>query len=275
MCVHLIVCVWYLSLSFALTCQRRRWQPTPVLLPGESHGQRSLVGCSPWGHKESDTIEWLPFHFSLSCIGEGNGNPLQCSCLENRRDGGAWWAAVYGVARLKWRSSSSSSSSSHSCNLFARGNVLDRQSCMHVYESFSGGCALCLVARLCLTLCGWGAQCGTSAEELGLQPEPLGPWLSDSTASWLRNFELLVLCFSSGDHPWRSGQEPLLSPFQQFWSTKFYYLNFLLKRLACLLFSMFSNQLSYRDRYFQASFKRKNQSPLKCSGSFLPLCYRV
>ena len=56
--------------------------------------------------------ERLHFHFSLSCIGEGNGNPLQCSCLENPRDGGAWWAAVYGVAqswtRLKWLSSSSS-----------------------------------------------------------------------------------------------------------------------------------------------------------------------
>ena len=94
---------------------RRQWQPTPVLLPGKSHGQRSLVGCSPWGHWESDTTEWLHFHFSLSCIGEGNGNPLQCSCLENPRDGGAWWAVVYGVAqsqtRLKRLSSSSSSSS--------------------------------------------------------------------------------------------------------------------------------------------------------------------
>ena len=59
----------------------------------------SLVGCSPWGHEESDTTERLHFHFSLSCIGEGNGNPLQCSCLENPRDGGAWWAAVYGVAQ--------------------------------------------------------------------------------------------------------------------------------------------------------------------------------
>ena len=192
MCVHLIICVWYLSLRFALTC--------------------------------------------------------------------------------------------HSCNLFARGNGLDRQSCIHVYESFLGGCALCLVARLCLTLCGWGAQCSsggwlpdqsTSAEELGLQHKPFGQWLSDSTASWLRNFELLVLCFSFGGHPWRPGQESLLSPFQQFSSTKFYYLNFLLKRLWCLLFSIFSNQLSYRGHYFQASFKRKNQSPLKCSGSLLPLCYRV
>ena len=71
-----------------------------------------LVGCSPWGLKESDTTERLHFHFSLSCIGEVNGNPLQCSCLENPRDGGAWWAAIYGVAqsrtRLKWLSSSSS-----------------------------------------------------------------------------------------------------------------------------------------------------------------------
>ena len=61
---------------------------------------------------ESDTTERLPFHLSLSCIGEGNGNPLQCSCLENPRDGGAWWAAVYGVTqswtRLKGLSSSSS-----------------------------------------------------------------------------------------------------------------------------------------------------------------------
>ena len=92
---------------------RRQWQPTPVLLPGNSHGRRSLVGCSPWGREETDTTEWLHFHFSLSLIGEGNGNPLQRSCLENPRDGGAWWAAVYGVAQsrtqLKRLSSSSSS----------------------------------------------------------------------------------------------------------------------------------------------------------------------
>ena len=93
--------------------QCRQWHPTPVLLPGKSHGWRSLVGCSPWGCWETDTTEWLHFDFSLSCIGEGNGNPLQCSCLENPRDGRAWWASVYGVAqsqtRLKWLSSSSSS----------------------------------------------------------------------------------------------------------------------------------------------------------------------
>ena len=81
--------------------QRRRQHPTPVLLPGKSHGQRRLVGCSPWGREESDMTERLPFHFSLSCIGEGNGNPLQCSCLENPREGGAWWAAVYGVTQSR------------------------------------------------------------------------------------------------------------------------------------------------------------------------------
>ena len=94
---------------------RRQWHTTPVLLPGKSHGQRSLVGCSPWGRTELDTTEWLHFRFSLSCIGEGNGNPLQCSCLENPRDGGAWWAAVYGVTQswtwLKRLSSSSNHSS--------------------------------------------------------------------------------------------------------------------------------------------------------------------
>ena len=93
--------------------QRRRWHPTPVLLSGRSHGQRSLVGCSPWGREESDRTEQIHFYFSLSCIGEGNGNSLQCSCLENPRDGGACWAAIYGVtqsrAQLKQLSSSSSS----------------------------------------------------------------------------------------------------------------------------------------------------------------------
>ena len=86
-----------------LWATRRQWHPTPVLLPGKSHGWRSLVGCSPWGRQELDTTEQLHFHFSLSCIGEGNGNPVQCSCLENPRDGGAWWAAIYGVAQSQTR----------------------------------------------------------------------------------------------------------------------------------------------------------------------------
>ena len=88
-------------LSLKLMTWRRQWQPTPVLLPGKSHGRRSLVGCNPRGREESDTTERLPFHFSLSCIGEGNVNPLQCTCLENPRDGGAWWAAIYGVAKSR------------------------------------------------------------------------------------------------------------------------------------------------------------------------------
>ena len=57
------------------------------------------VGCGPWGREESDMTEGLRFHFSLSRIGERNGNPLQCSCLENPRDSGAWWATVHGVAQ--------------------------------------------------------------------------------------------------------------------------------------------------------------------------------
>ena len=82
---------------------RRQWHPTPVLLSGKSHEWRSLVGYSPWGRTESDRTERLHIHFSLSCTGEGNGNPLQCSCLGNPRDGGAWWAAVYGVTQSQTR----------------------------------------------------------------------------------------------------------------------------------------------------------------------------
>ena len=111
---------------------RRQWQPTPVLLPGKSHGWRSLVGCNPWGGTESDTTERLHFHFSLSCIREGNGNPLQCSCLENPKDGGAWWAAVYGVAqsrtRLKRLSSSSSSCLPHNRPIIKRWGAETRNS---------------------------------------------------------------------------------------------------------------------------------------------------
>ena len=73
------------------------------ILAWKIHGWSSLVGCSPWGYEELDTTERLHFHSSLSCIGEGNGNPLECSCLENPRDGGAWWASVYGVAQSRTR----------------------------------------------------------------------------------------------------------------------------------------------------------------------------
>ena len=103
-------CIFYYMLQVFI--QRRQWHPTPVLLPGKSHGCRSLVGCSPWGREELDTTEQLHFHFSLSCTGEGNDNPLQCSCLENPRDGGVWWAAVCGVTQSRTRLKRLSSSSS-------------------------------------------------------------------------------------------------------------------------------------------------------------------
>ena len=126
----LLVCDYFsfaINLNYVIK-RRRQWHPTPVLLPGKSHGRRSLVGCSPWDHWRSDMTEWLHFHFSLSCIGEGNGNPLQCPCLENPRDRGSWWAAIYGVTqsrtRLKWLSSSSSSSSMSS-----------KQLCLHSAKS--------------------------------------------------------------------------------------------------------------------------------------------
>ena len=79
--------------------RRRQWHPTPVLLLGKSRGWRSLVGCIPWGRQELNMTERLHFHFSLLYIGEGNGNPLQYSCLENPMDGGAWYAVVRGVAK--------------------------------------------------------------------------------------------------------------------------------------------------------------------------------
>ena len=112
---------WQRMLRLLHNCTHLTWQPTPVLLPGNSHGRRSLVGCSPSGCWGLDMTEWLHFHFSLSCIGEGNGNPLQCSYLENPRDGGAWWAAISGVAQSRtWlqRLSSSSSSSMFSSAIF-------------------------------------------------------------------------------------------------------------------------------------------------------------
>ena len=107
--INLGVCSWTGTFHKGICWERRRqWHPTPVLLLGKSHGRRSLLGCSPWGRQESDTTEQLHFHFSLSCIGEGNGSPLECSCLENPRDGGAWWAAIYRVPQsrtwLKWLS---------------------------------------------------------------------------------------------------------------------------------------------------------------------------
>ena len=146
--------------------QRRRWHPTPVLLPGKSHGQRCLVGCSPWGHEELDTTERLPFHFSLSFIAEGNGNPLQCSCLENPRDRGAWWAAVYGVTQsrtqVNWLSSSS--------------NQNDNDNNMKLFHVLCSGGGL--AAKLCLTLAtAWILACQDPLS-MGFSRPEYWSWLS-------------------------------------------------------------------------------------------------
>ena len=127
----LYICIYQIFFFiFCLHCvaSEKAMAPHSTLLPGKSHGWRSLVGCSPWGCEESHTTEWLPFHFSLSCIEERNGNPLQCSCLENPRDSGAWWAAINGVTqsrtllkRLSSRLSSSSSSVPYRILVFQPG----------------------------------------------------------------------------------------------------------------------------------------------------------
>ena len=132
---------------------RRQWHPTPVLVPGKCHGRRRLEGCSPWGRWGSDTTERLHFHFSLSCIGEGNGNPLQCSCLENPRDWGAWWAAVYGVAQsqtwLKWLSSSSSSPKISAGRKHAYPNSKTPHPIVLVFIFQPGGLEECIQVVMC------------------------------------------------------------------------------------------------------------------------------
>ena len=116
---------------------RREKLPAPVFWPGEFPGLYILRGC-----KELDMTERLHFHFSRSCIGEGNGNPLQCSCLENPRDGGASWAAVYGVAqsrtRLKRLSSSNSRADNYWEHLYNLGKK--QQSCSITGATFSWLC---------------------------------------------------------------------------------------------------------------------------------------
>ena len=82
---------------------RRQWHPTSVFLPGKIPGTGEHGGLPSMGSLRVRHTERLRFHFSLSCMGEGNGNPLQCSCLENPRDWGAWWAAVSGVAQSQTR----------------------------------------------------------------------------------------------------------------------------------------------------------------------------
>ena len=123
--------------------------PTPVLLPGKSHGWRSLEGCSPWGRWGLDTTERLHFHFSFSCIGEGNGNPLQCSYLENPRDRGAWWAVVYGVTQsrtwLKWLSSSSNLESREASAKFVKFfTILCKRILLHSQKNNKDQKKICL-----------------------------------------------------------------------------------------------------------------------------------
>ena len=119
-------------------------QPTRLLRPWDFPGKSTGVGCHcllpynifkciyiyicPWGRKESDMTGQLHFHFSLSCIGEGNGNPLQCSCLENPRDGAAWWTAVYGVAQSRTRLKRLSSSRCVYIYIYAHRCV-----CIYIY----------------------------------------------------------------------------------------------------------------------------------------------
>ena len=136
-----------IKMMYYRTKQRRQWHPTPVLLPGKSHGRRSLVGCSPWGREESDTTERLHFHFSFSCIGEGNGSPLQCSCLENPRDRGAWWAAIYGVTQSRTRLKRFSSSSS----------MIDEPTLRH--HSHLEYVVYIIVRSWCCAFCGFGQMC--------------------------------------------------------------------------------------------------------------------
>ena len=137
---------------------------------------RTLAWKIPWteepgrlqsmGSLESDTTERLHFYFSLSCIGEGNGNPLQCSCLENPRDGGAWWAAVYGVAqsrtRLKWLSSSSSLETLK-CHLvvslrkYSRKLEKKKKIKANIYKS-QGMYFYVLTNRICVQLSVWNSH---------------------------------------------------------------------------------------------------------------------
>ena len=169
--------------------RRRQWHPTLVLLPGESHGWRSLVGCSPWGRWESDTTEQFHFHFSLSCIGEGNGNPLQCSCLENPRDGGAWWAAISGVAqsrtRLKWLSSSR----------FHSWRVLHTREIPHMLYAATG---ICFSRYLLSIKCRCGGlvtkSCPTLCDPIDCSP----PGCSLHGISQARILEWVALSFSRG-----------------------------------------------------------------------------
>ena len=101
---------WWAAVSGAAQIRTRlkrlgssgsRMQHSGLLCPSVS--LRVVLNSCPWSCSGLDMTERLNFHFSLSCTGEGNGNPLQYSCLENPRDDGTWWAAVYGIAQSRTR----------------------------------------------------------------------------------------------------------------------------------------------------------------------------
>ena len=103
---------------------RRQWHPIPVLLPGKSHGWRSLVGCSPWGRWGSDTTERLHFHFPLSCMGEGNGNPLQCSPGESQGWESLVGCCLWGLTELDTTEVISQQQQQRYLNGWIYGNML-------------------------------------------------------------------------------------------------------------------------------------------------------
>ena len=117
--IHTHTHTYAYTMLFSFACLQ-----APVFLPGKSHGRRSLVGCSSSGHYKSDTTEWLHFHFSLSHIGEGNGNPLQCSCHENPRDGEPGGLPSMGLHRVRhdWSNLAAASSVNSFATLFFTQN---------------------------------------------------------------------------------------------------------------------------------------------------------
>ena len=140
-------CLAINSVSLVESCSEKAMAPHSSTLAWQiswTEEPGGLQSMGSWGRWESDMTERLHFHFSLSRIGEGNGNPLQCSCLENPRDRGTWWTAVSGVAqsrtRLKQLSSSCSSSrklSLHMSSLFSLENHIGQSSSKKPFQSFS------------------------------------------------------------------------------------------------------------------------------------------
>ena len=149
------------TFTFHLHALEKEMETHSSVLAWRIPGMAGLEGFSPWGCTESDTTERLHFHFSLSCIGEGTGNPLQCSCLENPRDGGAWWAAVYRVTQSRTRLKRLSSSSLFLCHHLLANFVYIKVEIQSIPKWLSGKESTCnagaaAAAKLhqsCPTLC--------------------------------------------------------------------------------------------------------------------------